>query len=283
MAISITDPPELPNVSDPSTFNDKAIALFSWMTGSFIADLEGITSEDIANEGRFMGVQRFTHTSGAATYTPTAGTKYAIVEMQAAGGGGGNGNSNGSGQVGAGSGGGAGNTIQVLLDVSAIGTATITHGAAGGGGSSSGASGGTASDSSYTDGSTSFWVRGGAGGSGDENHTGPAIAAASLAPSANFVTAGANHVTTIKQLIGSLGEGGMCLGAQACRGGAGGDSLWGRGGRMTYRNSDGTSVGQTGSWYGGGGSGGASMGSQLNGANGGDGRPAFTIIYEFTA
>lgn len=282
MAITITDPPDLPSASDPSTFNDKAIAFFAWLTGDFINDLEGITSEDIANEGRLSGVQRFTHTSGAATYTPTAGTKYAIIEMQAAGGGGGNGNSS-SGQVGAGSGGGAGNTLRVLVDVSAIGTATITHGAAGAGATSAGADGGNASDSTYSDGTTSWTVRGGLGGPGDENRSVATIRASSTAPSSNSVTAGANHVATIKNMIGDSGAGGMCISTAAVRGGEGGNSPWGNGGRMTYRNTDGTNVGANGRGYGSGGSGGASMGAQPGGANGGDGAPALTVVHEFTA
>lgn len=283
MAITITDPPELPNASDPSTFQEKASALFSWMTGPFISDLEGITSEDIANEGRLMGVQKFTHASGAATYTPTAGTKFAIVEMQAAGGGGGNGNSSGSGQVGAGSGGGAGNTLRVLVDVSDIGTATITHGAAGAGATTAGGNGGDAADSSYDDGTTSWIARGGLGGPGDENRTVATIRASSTAPSSNSVTAGANHVATIKSIIGDSGDGGMCISTAAVRGGQGGNSPWGNGGRMTYRNTDGINVGANGRGYGSGGSGGASMGAQAGGANGGDGAPAITVIYEFTA
>lgn len=283
MAITITDPPELPNASDPSTFNEKAIAFFAWLTGDFITDLEGITSEDIANEGRLMGVQRFTHASGAATYTPTAGTKYAIIEMQAAGGGGGNGNSSGSGQVGAGSGGGAGNTLRALVDVSAIGTATITHGAAGAGGATASSDGASASDSSYDDGTTSWIVRGGSGGPGDENRTVATIRASSAAPLANSVTAGANHVATIKNMIGDSGAGGMCVSTAAVRGGEGGNSPWGNGGRMTYRNTDGINVGASGRGYGSGGSGGASMGTQAGGADGGDGAQAITVIYEFTA
>lgn len=49
MAITVTDPPTLPNASDPSTFNDRAIAFFAWLTGDFINDLEGISYDDLTS------------------------------------------------------------------------------------------------------------------------------------------------------------------------------------------------------------------------------------------
>ncbi|WP_353474780.1 hypothetical protein PVT71_14520 [Salipiger sp. H15] len=47
MAISLTPAPTLPSLNDPSTFNARALALFSWLTGTHIDELEGITGSDL--------------------------------------------------------------------------------------------------------------------------------------------------------------------------------------------------------------------------------------------
>lgn len=47
MAITITDPPTLPSLSDPATFDTRAAAFFAWLVGDFVDDLEAITADDI--------------------------------------------------------------------------------------------------------------------------------------------------------------------------------------------------------------------------------------------
>ncbi|MCA0922995.1 pyocin knob domain-containing protein [Pseudooceanicola nanhaiensis] len=47
MSINFTPAPTLPSLNDPSTFNDRTLALFSWQISTFIPELEGLTPEDI--------------------------------------------------------------------------------------------------------------------------------------------------------------------------------------------------------------------------------------------
>lgn len=42
MTITFTAPPTLPSLSDPANFNDRALGLFGWLTGTFIPELEGV-------------------------------------------------------------------------------------------------------------------------------------------------------------------------------------------------------------------------------------------------
>ncbi|MGR3574006.1 MAG: hypothetical protein ACU0CF_04625 [Sagittula sp.] len=49
MSIDITPAPTLPSLSDPANFNSRALALFSWMTNTFISELEDISASDLLN------------------------------------------------------------------------------------------------------------------------------------------------------------------------------------------------------------------------------------------
>lgn len=85
--------------------------LISDNTGQDVLD-DGTTSTILANlkiatAGRLIGVQNFT-SSGSYTYTPTAGTRSIIVEVQGAGGSGGGTAATSAGQAAVGGGGAAG-------------------------------------------------------------------------------------------------------------------------------------------------------------------------------
>ena len=47
MSLNLTDPPALPSLSDPATFNARAIALFNWIRDTFIPELEALTTADL--------------------------------------------------------------------------------------------------------------------------------------------------------------------------------------------------------------------------------------------
>lgn len=98
--------------------------------------------------GRLLNIQDF---SATATYTPTTGTKFIIVEVTAGGGCGGSTPVTGSLQVAVGGGGGAGGTAVSNLLISAI-TSTVAISVGGGGvanTSTTGTSGGASSFGSY--------------------------------------------------------------------------------------------------------------------------------------
>lgn len=86
-------------------------------------------------------------TPGTATYTPTAGTVYAFVQVLGGGGGGGGSTNTGANDVCCGTGGGGGGYTEAFIDISTIGSSqTITVGAGGIGVSSDdGTSGGDSS------------------------------------------------------------------------------------------------------------------------------------------
>ncbi|MHC9235018.1 hypothetical protein ACX9MO_05175 [Pseudooceanicola sp. 502str34] len=46
MALDFTNAPTLPSLNDPATFNERALALFAWLTGTHINELEAITAAD---------------------------------------------------------------------------------------------------------------------------------------------------------------------------------------------------------------------------------------------
>lgn len=242
------------------------------------ADISGATGF----EGRLLNVQVIT---SSGTYTPTAGTKYAFVDVQASGAGGANGNSSGAGEVGGGGGGNSGNRVKVLLDVSGIGTAAVTLGSAGLGATTAGADGGDASSCSWDDGTTSFTVPGGKGGKSASNITANEGGAPPGSNDANTITAGANHIATIIDKIGEQADGALLMGAgPAFAWGTDGRSTeYGSAGRGRVRNNAGTYPGTDATGYGAGGGGGSSYGSQAGGANGGNGSGPILVVTEFSA
>ncbi|WP_197919309.1 peptidase G2 autoproteolytic cleavage domain-containing protein [Thiosulfatihalobacter marinus] len=46
MGVTITGAPTLPSINDPATFNDRALSLFTWLTGSFITQIENMDAND---------------------------------------------------------------------------------------------------------------------------------------------------------------------------------------------------------------------------------------------
>jgi len=170
-------------------------------------------------------LQAFT---SSGTYTPTSGTKFALIICTAGGGGGGGADSTTNGAETAAAGGTAGGTSIAVVSLVATGitSATITIGAGGTQGGNTGTSGTSGGDSSFvgSDAVTYAYAKGGAFGSG----TGNAAAASYLAES-NGGTPFTGAVGLI-QLMGGYGNVGStdAAGGNAA-GGEGGASFWGGG------------------------------------------------------
>jgi len=239
--------------------------------------------------GRIHASQSF-DTAGAHTYTPTTGTKYAVVYLTAAGAGGGCADSDSSGEIGIASGGSAGATRIALIDVSGIGTATVTIGAGGPGSTTAGGNGADGGDSTWSDGTTSLTVSGGKGGKGDQDRTNSRVIDGQNGGANNgATTAGANLVADIGHFSGNESgvgfgiSGGDSSGAGAVFGGSGGASFWGGGIRSVINNLDGNSSdGVSATTAGAGGGGGCTIGAVTK-ANGGDGADGYCRILEYTA
>jgi hypothetical protein len=220
-----------------------------------------------ADLGSLVGIQDIA--AGATTYTPTTGTKRALVWFCAGGGGGGAADWTSGTTCAAAGGGGAGS--QALYRISAVsGTYTITVGGGGAGGVvgvSSGA-GANGTDSTFVNGATTVTVKGGVG----------AVQSAATAGPACFVGGGGGAIATngsINPGAGDTGQHGVVLSGSLGWGGKGGHCHpFGSGGASRVSQANG--IGGVG--FGSGGSGGVSTSSDHSGGAGADGR---MWIFEF--
>lgn len=126
--------------------------------------IDGSQLTGISASGRLIGIQYFT-TVGTATYTPTAGTNFVIVEVVGGGGGGMN------NTVGNGGGGGGFARKKITSSFSGV---TVTVGNGGAGGTTAASAGGTSSFGALVSatggaGAASSSTAGGSGSSGDIN------------------------------------------------------------------------------------------------------------------
>lgn len=220
------------------------------------SDGTGWTSTALSVAGVLNNIQYFT-TVGTATYTPTAGTTFVVVEVVGGGGGGG-------GQIGANGantvGGSAGGYCRKKI-TSAFSGVTVTVGA--GGVSTiytSGTSGGTSSFGALCS------ATGGGGGQGATNTT-----STQYAPSAPGVGISGD----INIGGGSANQsGGASTGANSVSG-KGGDGIYGAGGRPLPNTAAG---GSSGVGYGSGGSGLVQYSGVTGTANGASG---IVIVWEY--
>ena len=98
-----------------------------------------------ASTGRLLNVRTFT---SSGTYTPTAGTKFVVVEVQGGGGGSGGVPATGASSIAASGAGGAGAYAKAYI-TSGFSGVSVTVGAAGAAGTSGGGDGGTGGTSSF--------------------------------------------------------------------------------------------------------------------------------------
>lgn len=206
----------------------------------------------------------------SATYTPTEGTQYVIVEAVGGGGGGGGCSSTTSYNAAVSGGGASGSYIKAKFDIASIGdTVEITIGAGGVGGIG-GQAGGAGGDTKLGALATAT------GGKGGTSSTSPASSA--------FIAVGGapGSIPIGGNLISSLGSrGGAGLFFNSSTGAVGGDGAPSQyGGSGIGSGSSGT-TGTNGSGYGSGGGGNARQPSS-GAVNGYDGAKGILIIYEYS-
>src|SRR5258707_7399547 len=215
-------------------------------------------------------------TTGAYTYTPTAGTLFAIFELQA--GGGGSGGTTGAGASSAcGGAGAAGVYMRVLVsgatNLAAVSGSVGVGGAAGTSGNNAGGNGG---NTTLIVNSGSTWTAGGGAGGGGTTAGGTAQAAGANAQGGANTT-GTNG-TLMANIPGQSSSTGYSNGAVTATGvlpTQGGSSQLGRGGHISNASATGTS----GFGYGGG-AGGGLNGSGSN-QTGTIGQAGGVLITEF--
>jgi hypothetical protein len=222
--------------------------------------------------GAFLNMQTITAT-GAGTYTPTAGMRFCIIDMQ--GGGGGSGGTTGAGgQSCVGGAGGSGARMQLLATAANIGaSAAVSIGIAGTAGTSGNNAGGTGGDTTITINASTWTSAGGVGGGGN---TSSASAKASGTAGAGGANTTGSNATLIRARAGQTGSYGFSNGATAAiiMPAMGGISEFGSPGALS---TGGTGTAATG--YGAGGSG-AYNGTGGNLA-GGAGTQGIITIWEF--
>ena len=236
--------------------------------------------------GRLHNIQIF-DTPGADTYTPTAGTKTALVRATSGGGAGGGADSDvdgTSGDAGCGGGGSGGTPFEGWIDVSAGSySATLAIGAAGA--ASSAAAGGDGGATTWDDGTDTFSLPGGKGGGVRTSQTGIAWPSGGIGQTGTF---SGGWTCTLGVCRGSDGEGGILIprasgtASASSKGGMSGGSIFG-GGRSgpTIPAQGNSTAGNAGTVPGEGGSGGASVGAATAVA-GGNGAPGMIVVFEFT-
>lgn len=157
-----------------------------------------------------IAIQRITAT-GAFTYTPTTGTKYAIFEL--VGGGGGSGGTTGAGgQQACGGAGAAGSYLKILVTGSSnLAAVTGSIGGGGSAGASGNNAGGAGGNTTLTINSGTQWVA--AGGNGGAGQAASTNVQSSGQPGASNANTTGTNATLIENVQGEPGSWGFTNGA----------------------------------------------------------------------
>ena len=237
----------------------------------------GTLSWDLGTSGNLLNVQTFVSAAGTFTYTPTAGTKRALVYVL---GGGGAGGGAVSGGIKSGGCGGTGGGCQVglfVIDPTQTGTAVVGTGGTG----ASGSAGGAGSTSTFTFSGATITGAGGAGGSLATSAALTFIVQPSIVGGTS-TGVGAVLLNTYT-IYGSLGARGELYNAtNTLIAGAGGNSAFGGGANVGSAASASTGANGTAGTNGVGG--GGSGGYQTNGTafSGGAGGFGGVYVFEYT-
>jgi hypothetical protein len=207
-------------------------------------------------------------TSGAGTYTPTAGTRYVWVRAVAGGGQGGGCTSAGATNGGVGSGGGAG----AYGEIWEAAVARAYSVGAGGSGAAAGSNGGAGANTTFGTAGAQITLVGGSGGIASNNQ------AVGSAPTGG---AGGAATTATLKIPGGKGLLGFFNTNPGSWAGAGAASPLGAGGYGGGVAAAGNDVGTVGTGYGSGGGGGACYGGAGT-AVGGNGASGIIIITEYS-
>lgn len=213
--------------------------------------------------GRLLNVRYFT-TPGVSTYTPTPGTSFVRVRMQAGGGAGGGAVVTNASQVSVGIAGSAGSYGEAVFN-SGFSGVSITIGAGGTG--VAGANGGAGGTSSF---GALLTVPGGIGGA-----VGPASTPSPLAGQNGPTSAPTGAAVFIR---GEGGYGGIASTTTVAQGGRGGQSAFGVGGNVSSP----ATAGNPSSNYGAGGGSAANVNSAAATFAGGNGMAGVAIIEEYS-
>jgi hypothetical protein len=218
---------------------------------------------NVSAAGNLRDIQIFTSSD---TYTKPSWLKFAIVEVQAAGGGGAGGGSI-AGQLAVGRGGCGGGYGRGKLDAGDIGaTEAVTVGAGG-----TGTTSGTATDGGASSFGTHITANGGTAGNNVNNVTGESY----VQSNPGAVASGGN----ILNISGGGVEAAWCsVTLNLAIASKGGDSFMGRGGRS--QTGDGVTAGG-GRGYGSGGGGAGMRDGDTTNSRGGDGAPGKIVVYEY--
>lgn len=247
-----------------STFTMTAATNVTFPTSGTLATVAGSTS--------LINVQAFTST-GAFTYTPTAGILYAIVILIGAGGASGGAAATTS-SVANGAGGGSGAYAEFLLTSAQIGTSLTGSVGAGGTTGTAGNNPGNNGGNTTLATSAAWTAGGGTGGGGSAANTTVVL---STGGAGGTVTSGTG--TIISDIAGQTGFMGVSNGVLWANAGAGGSNPRGFGGISTVLTS-GTTAGKSGTGYGSGASGAANIVTQSATA-GTAGNNGIAIFLEF--
>lgn len=245
---------------------------FRTATGTGVAVPQGMTlllasdgTNVISSVGQLLDVRVF---SSSATYTPTAGTRFVVLEMVGGGGGGaGSPPTNGS-QYGAAGGGGGGGYMRLLLRQNFAGKAVVV-GAAGGG---------QTNGNGFAGGATTFGgtliAAGGSGGATGPVTTGAALVGGGPGGGFNYPDIVSTYNgTALAAACGNTGGVSFAIASQGLAvSGQGGSSVLGNGSSI-YDGNPAT--------VGGGGGGGVAGPNAGSGASGKPGGPGLAIIYEY--
>jgi len=256
--------PDLLGLDVKSSSGDPAGAsgdmYYNSNTGRFRCDVGG-TFVDCAS-GSYMGTQVIT---SGTSYTPSTGTKTAVVELWGGGGGGG-----GVSATAAGAGGGGGSGGYALYVFNSVGAGPYTVAIGTAGTATSGAAGGAGGSTTFNTGSVLITAKGGSGGGYVAGSTTQKIAApgAGAAVSTNGTINGAGVSGT---------EGFTFSSASFCSAGQGGSTSLGGGGagQATVTAAGIAAVANTGS------GGGGACAIAATAAAGGTGAAGFIRVYEF--
>lgn len=258
--------------ADLSALNASNLTSGTVPDARFPATLPVLSGVNLTNTGGFIGYQIISAT-GAYTYTPTAGTRFIVIELQGAGGGGGGVVQPGGTSIALGTGGGGGGWLRKLL-TTAFSGATGVVGALGAGGAAGNNAGIIGADTTFiqTGGGTTYTASGGSGGAG-----GSASANAFNASGA----AGGTTTNGDNNLNGQGSIGAIATGLNNLISSRGGKSMYSRGAGFNIINGSNSSAAGPAATGNGGGGGGAIANGTGAAAAGGDGTNGLVIIYEY--
>lgn len=267
-------PPTSPNLNDPATFNDRALAMFSWITDDLVSQLAALDGLGYGAKGAPLIM------NASANYTPPSDVRAILIQVQGAGGAGGGTTCSNVTQAAAGTGGSSGGFVEGFYELSGPVTFPMAVGAGGQG--VTGAAGGDGGGTTFgaAGGFSELYANGGYGGFAGQ---GSAEIVVKRAKGTSDNSSGGD-VTVQSQFGGSsFSVGGTTQTSQNALSGGGGHSRFGSGAFPVSLRSASNAVadGFNGSGKGSGGGGSAQVVAGTADMTGGNGANGVILIWEF--